>query len=492
MDAVASARDWRGVLQIPGGRRLWAWLAALAALEVWIAYAASASPLAFVLAVLFAAALASSFASTLAGLVLIILFQIRILQGSVGIGLDEIAYASLFLATFAGWALRDGPTELGRRILASPLGRAILLFLGVCLASLVTTVVFGWSPLWWFRDFVAFSYMLLFFPIAATLTTRRASIAIAAALLAVVLFHGILSIVWYAQAIATTKAAWQLEWQRAPLHEVFAMTAVVGGLALFLAARTVRAAAASVLLSLPGLAALVVSQTRGYWLATALAGLVVVALSRGRRLRVVWFAGIVLALVLAAGFAALGGKFVGVITSTAGRFSTITSPLRAVSVQERVAETDAVLSLIPGSPVVGHGLGAEVSYMSPIVHRVLTRTYLHNAYLYILYKVGLVGLAVFAAFYARALRRVWLSVRRPGDATSGAAMVAGFALLLAFLPLSLTSPQYYDKSSALVIALILGAAEAIGQSAAARARGGVADARGGLSAAGRADAQTGQ
>ena len=40
-------------------------------------------------------------------------------------------------------------------------------------------------------------------------------------------------------------------------------------------------------------------------------------------------------------------------------------------------------------------------------------------------------------------------------------MTAGFALLVAFVPLSLTSPQYYDKSSILVIVLILGAAEAV-------------------------------
>ena len=99
--------------------------------------------------------------------------------------------------------------------------------------------------------------------------------------------------------------------------------------------------------------------------------------------------------------------------------------------------------------------------MSPIAHRVLTRTYTHNAYLYMLYKLGIVGLAAFAAFYWRALRRVWLSMRASAEG-SGArtAMVAGLALLVSFLPLSLTSPQYYDKSSVLIISLILGAAEA--------------------------------
>lgn len=473
MDAVATDREWRLGTSPPRGARLAAAMAALVAAQVWLAHVAAQDIAAFFIVLAFGVSLVVSFRSTLSGLCLIILFQIRILQGSETIGPDEVAYALLFGATLTGWLLREGPTELGRQVLSSPLGRGILLFLGVCLASVATTVVFGWSPLWWFRDFVAFSTMLLFFPIAATLTSRRGAILVTAALLVVILFHSVLAVAWYAEAIATTKALWQLEWQRAPLHEVFAMTAVVAGLAGFLFTRSAKALAASVLLTLPGVAALVVSQTRGYWLATALAAGAVVLMARGRRVRALWFAAIVVALIAAVGFAALGGKFVGVVMSMAGRLSTISSPLRALSVQERVAETRAVLALIPGSPIIGHGLGAEVSYMSPVAHRVLTRTYTHNAYLYMLYKLGIVGLGAFAAFYARALRRVWRSVRESGDGAARIAMTAGLALLLAFLPLSLTSPQYYDKSSALIIALILGAAEAAGQLALRRARAGV-------------------
>ncbi len=469
MDAVAAGRQWLWSAS-PRGARLGAAAAALVAAQVWVAHAAAQNIVAFLLVLVFVVSLVASFRNTLAGLCIVILFQMRVLQGSEAIGLDEAAYALLFAATVTGWFLREGPTELGRRILSSSLGRGVLLFLAVCLASVVTTVLFGWSPLWWFRDFVAFSYMLLFFPIAAALTSRRGAILVAAALLVVILFHSVLAVAWYAEAIATTKAIWQLEWQRAPLHEVFSMAAVVAGLAGFLLARSARAMIAWVLLALPGVAALAVSQTRGYWLAAALAAGVVVLVSRGRRVRALWFAAVVLALIAAAGTLAFGGKFVGVVTSMAGRLSTISSPLRALSVQERVAETRAVLALIPGSPIVGHGLGAEVSYMSPIAHRVLTRTYTHNAYLYLLYKLGIVGLGAFAAFYARALRRVWRSLRESVDVSARIAMTAGLALLLAFLPLSLTSPQYYDKSSVLVIALILGAAEAAGQLARARAR----------------------
>jgi O-antigen ligase len=447
-------------------------MAVLVAAQVWLAHVAALDPAAFLIALAFGVALVVSFRSTLSGLCLVILFQIRVLQSSETISLDEVAYALLFVATLIGWLLREGPTDLGRRILSGPLGRSILLFLGLCFVSIVVAALFGWSPLWWFRDFVAFSYMLLFFPIAAALTSRRGAIVVAVAFLILILFHSVLAVAWYAQAIATTRAYWQLEWQRAPLHEVFAMTAVVVGLTGFVLSRSARAMAAWVLLTLPGVAALAVSQTRGYWLATVLAAGAVVVMARGRRVRALWFAVIVSALIAAVAFATIGGKVIGVAMSMAQRLSSISSPLRSLSVQERVAEARSVLALIPGSPIFGHGLGARVSYTSPVDHRGITTIYTHNAYLYILYKLGIVGLGAFAAFYVRALRRTWRSLRDSGGGVSKIAMMAGLALLLAFLPLSLTSPQYYDKSSALIIALILGAAEAGGQLTHARARPG--------------------
>jgi hypothetical protein len=457
MDAVADGREW-----CPGAARpAWrfAGAAVLVSVQVWLSFAASIDPVAFVLALAFVVALALSFASTVAGLGLTILFQIRILQSTEQIGLDEAAYALLFAATLAGWVLREGATAAGRRVLSSPVGRAILVFFGVCIASIVPTVVFGWSPLWWFRNLVAFATLLLFFPVAGTLTSRPRCLVVVGAALVVIIFHSVLAVSWYAGAIATAKAFWQLEWQRAPLHEVLPMSAVVAGLAGFLLSRSARGAAGWLLLALPGVGALAASQTRGYWLATAVAAGVLTALARGRRLRALWFALVVVALVAAVGTAALGGKFVGVALSMGERASTISSPLRSLSMQERMAETRALLSLISHSPLVGQGLGAEVSYTSPVTHRAFTTTYAHNAYLYLLYKLGVVGLAAFAAFYARALASVWRSLRSSGG-QARVLLTAGFGLLVSFLPLSLTSPQYYDKSSVLIIALILGGAEA--------------------------------
>jgi O-antigen ligase len=438
------------------------------ALQAWLAYVGAGDPVAFFAGAIFLAALLVSFRSTLTGVAFTILYQMRVLQGTADVGLDELAYALIFFATVAGWFLRRGPSAAGRDILNSPVSRALLVFLGLAFLSVVVTLVTGGSAFLWFRDFVRFSYLLLFFPLADVLRSRRGAAVVSLSVAAVVLFYCGTSIWRYVSAITETKALWQIRHQRAALHEVFAMGALVVSFAVFLRARRRLVAGVAVGLAFLAAATLTASLTRGYWLATALAGIVVLVLSPGRRRRAAVFVVIMLLLVAAAGYAVFSSKFVGVLVTLAGRASTIAAPMRALSVKERLAETHELVKLVLSNPVVGRGLGAEVAYMSPLKHRLITTPYGHNAYLFMLHKLGVVGLAVYLVLYTRGMRRVWRAARTAAGDIERSVMVAGFALLLAFLPLSVTSPQFYGKSSALVIALLLGAAEALAQ----RARGG--------------------
>jgi O-antigen ligase len=435
----------------------------LAAIQILVVVAGSRDSVAFLAALVFAVACIISFFSTAAGLALIILFPLRVLRGTTEISLEELAYAGLFFSTMAGWFLRHAPTEAGRRILRSPLGRSILLFIAVCFLSLITNILFEGSPLWWFRDFVRFSYLLLFFPVAGTALTKRGVGILVASLLIVIAVHGVLTIRSYGAAIASTTAMWQLRYQRVALHEVFSMATLVAAFAIFLRAKSKLVLAFVVVLSLVSVTSLVVSLTRGYWLATALALGITVWVLKGRPSRVLGFALVVLVLVGVGGYLVFSARFAGVVASTVERFHSISAPLRALSIQERMAETRAVMKNIAASPIVGRGLGAYVSYMSPIAHRVISRTYSHNAYLFIWFKLGIVGLAAFLVFYLRGIRRVWRSMLESTGPYTKAIMAAGFALLVSFLPLSVTSPQYYGKSSALIIALTLGAAQAIAE-----------------------------
>ncbi len=432
----------------------------LVILQVSVSVFAAGQPLAFAAGVLFLLALVLSFRSTLTGLVLIILSQFYVLRGTADISAGELAYAGLFLSTLLGWILREGRTVEGRRLLRSPVGVSLLAFLAICVFSIAFVILYGGSPLWWMRDLVRFSYLLLFFPIAGAVKSRRDAGVVLASLLAVILYHGILTITWYAEAVASTEALWQLRYQRVALHEIFAMATLVASFGVFLRVRTRAVQVAALGMGLVGLIALGVSFTRGYWMAAVLACAIVAVMMRGPARRVVAFPLVLLTVVISGGVVVFSAKFLGILVSMADRLSTISSPLRVLSVQERMAETRAALALVWESPVFGRGLGAHVSYMSPLKHHVTTGSFLHNAYLFIWLKLGIVGLVSFLAFYFQGLRMTIRAAAKANSPLVHVLLVSGAAILIVAIPLSLTSPQFYDKSSALVLALVLGLAHA--------------------------------
>jgi len=432
----------------------------LVVLQVGVAVLAAGRPLASAAGALFLLALVLPFRSTLIGLVLIILSQLYVLQGTADISVGELAYAALFLSTLLGWVLREGRTVEGRQLLRSPVGVSLLAFLAFCVFSIAFVILYGGSPLWWMRDLVRFSYLLLFFPIAGAVKSRRDAWVVLGCLLAVIVYHGALTITWYAQAVSSTRALWQLQYQRVALHEIFAMATLVASFGVFLRARTRAVQVAALGMGLVGLIALGVSFTRGYWMAAVLACAIVAVMMRGPARRVVVFSLILLTIIISGGVAVFSARFLGILISMADRLSTISSPLQVLSVQERMAETRAALALIWASPVFGRGLGAHVSYMSPVKHYVITRPFLHNAYLFIWLKLGIVGLASFLIFYFRGLRMTIRAAAKVDSPLVQALLVSGAAILIVAVPLSLTSPQFYDKSSALVLALVLGLAHA--------------------------------
>jgi len=435
-------------------------LAALVAIQVWAAVLVASDPLVFLAGLLFLVALVLSFRWTVTGLVLVILSQLYVLKGTAEISVGELAYAALFVVTLAGWAVRQAGTEAGKRLVRSPAGASLIVFMGLCVLSIVLVVVYGTSPLWWLRDLVRFSYLLLFFPIAGAARTRRDAIVILASLLAVILYHAGLTITWYAQAIHSTTALWQLSNQRVAIHEIFAMATLVASYAVFLRSQSRWAMLAALFMAFIGLTALGVSFTRGYWVAAVFACTIVTFMSKGPVHRVATFSVLILSGVVAGGVAVFSTKFFGIVAFMAERASTVSSPLQALSVQERIAETRSVLEMLRTSPILGRGLGVEVSYMSPVKHFVISRPFLHNAYLFIWLKLGLVGLVAFLVFYFRGLRMTVLAARRASTPVIRGLFIAGAAILVSAIPLSFTSPQFYDKSSALVLALILGLAHA--------------------------------
>jgi O-antigen ligase len=122
-------------------------------------------------------------------------------------------------------------------------------------------------------------------------------------------------------------------------------------------------------------------------------------------------------------------------------------------VTNRLAESRAVWDLIGKNPIAGAGLGSEISFYHLLRQSTQHTYYMHNAYLYLWYKFGLVGLVVFLTAYLLKIKAgiAWLT--NCGSDTRRAFVMAAVAILIAMLQITITSPQFYARDSILIITL---------------------------------------
>jgi len=101
----------------------------------------------------------------------------------------------------------------------------------------------------------------------------------------------------------------------------------------------------------------------------------------------------------------------------------------------RLWEYGRVLGLIQGSPFVGHGVGYSFTLKDPFTDRVTSQWGVHQNFLLVWLKQGLIGLAVFVWMLAAAIRLGVREARRRADPLESAwfgAMAAATAFLIVF------------------------------------------------------------
>jgi O-antigen ligase len=135
------------------------------------------------------------------------------------------------------------------------------------------------------------------------------------------------------------------------------------------------------------------------------------------------------------------------------RFFTSALALEDKSVANRVAESEVVWKLISGNPIAGAGLGSEISYFHLLRQSTQHTYYMHNAYLYLWFKLGLIGLVVFLTAFVSKIKAGYTWLKTCGDDTRRVPVMAAVAILVAMMEITITSPQFYARDSILIIVL---------------------------------------
>jgi O-antigen ligase len=201
--------------------------------------------------------------------------------------------------------------------------------------------------------------------------------------------------------------------------------------------------------------ALALTFSRGFWLGALLGIGVLWLLSEGHSRK-----RLVVAAVVVSGLATLlvwifAGRLASFIfEALTNRFLSSGSGLEDLSVAERVAESKDAIRAILQSPLVGHGYGATYVHYNTLEKVTVNWFYAHNAYLFVLFKVGLIGFLGFFTFYIMLIRKGWSSIKnRWGTIIDTEFIRASVAVLIGYLFIATNSGIFIDKAAVLVITM---------------------------------------
>lgn len=335
-------------------------------------------------------------------------------------------------------------------------------FFSLCIFSILITWTNGFELSRWAREMLMYVGYLIYFPVREIIRKKKDLWVILIPFLLLAAVIAARNIIQYQTGATAARYLWEIFAARKAAQEPLFMMTIVAGVAYFLHVnrwewKAILAAKVAVFS-----VALVLTFSRGYWLGTLIALAVMFFLLDTEKKRSLLLYSIVLMLisvgVLYLFLSNLAEFVLKMVTARLIRASTV---IFDPALKNRIMEAQALVDEIMKSPIVGHGLGATFSFFDTILRTTNVSDYAHNAYLYLWFKLGILGLVTFLGAYFLKLRDGYRAYRNAVDPSIRALLVSILSSLVAMLFVTVTSPQFYARDSILIIALGWGIFDAV-------------------------------
>jgi O-antigen ligase len=368
---------------------------------------------------------------------------VLVLRPQDGLAIGDLIFLAYYLAFLARW-FTPRIMEWKRHVIR-PEDVALLLFFAIVIASIPVSLVFGAQLSDLVAQLLALSVLSLFFPIRDVCTRYpHGHLVMTGALMAVVTFAALRNLAQYQEIVLSAQQAWQFTTARVWVNDSLMMTGSVMGMVMTLFARRMMHKVGFGLIFAASLVALVMTQSRGFWVAF-LVGAVVIFLMVDRRRKVqVLVAGALSAVAVGAVAALWLSEFLPLIVAgLTDRFGSLgTATTADISLVNRFVESRAVFTKILLNPVVGYGIGVPFSFYDITWDATMTGTFIHSGYLSLWYRFGIFGLVFVLFFWATA---AWNGLRTfRGSVNSLSLRACGLAtaaVLIAYiLPAQTSNP----------------------------------------------------
>ncbi len=378
-----------------------------------------------------------------------------------GFQLREIVYGLYLYAVLFHWyATRLLVTRV--RFVHTAEDRALFVFLLLLPLTLPLTVIFGGSLTGAASEIFSLSLLALYFPLKETVSEHRHGPRI---LVATVICIGVLvagrNLLEFRQQLSGATQAWQVATGRVVTNDNLLMVTSVFSLTLLLFARRWLSFAVRLGLFLLCFAGLILTQSRGYWMAFLLGTCVLFVLAGARvRKRMLWLGVVGLAALTGIGFLFFGAYMDLLVGGLAQRFVSVGSAITSdISLVNRFREARTVMGHVVQNPILGYGMGVSY-YFYDIAHQSTDFDALvHNGYVGLWFKFGLWGLGLVLFFWARTIvRGVQAFLMQDGSSWMRICGLAAAASLVAFTLSTITSNPFFLKDSLFIFSLAAGIA----------------------------------
>ncbi len=395
--------------------------------------------------------------SPLVRLVGVLLLQVTQLGGEAGLSALEVVAGLALVGYLAHWYTMA--LASGRPVVRTLFDVAAVTWGTVGFAAAAALgLLFGPDPYDFRADVLVTIPFLFYLPVKELCAEDdRAGLAIGAVLCVFGLVATVQNALLFRGAVVGADALYEIADARFNVGE----TSITAGLLIALAhaalaPRRLRAlgwiAVAGVLL-----VGLLVTKSRGFWIAATfgILAMAVVAPGRGRR-RIVGYGTLGVLAVGAVAFLLFRDQLSLVALGVLDRFISIGSASTDISLVNRFAESAGVWKMIRINPILGYGWGVQATHYSIIAQGTTHWAFFHNGYLALWFKTGLWGLGLMMTVWVgAAVRAAWATRRRGLPIGLRASALGAGATLAAFTPVAASSNPFSVLDQMLVVTLAM-------------------------------------
>ena len=386
-----------------------------------------------------------------------------------GFQVVEILYAGYLYALLGLWFIRHRLIDR-QPVITSRADGALTVFLAMLPVTLLMTFVFEGDFRVAASELISLSMLLIFYPVRHTVAHhKRGPQIILITVVTLGALVAIVNLIEYAGDLSNAWATVQIAGSRVVVNDCLLLTGALASLTLLVYARKVWVALFYLGTFALAFAGLIVTQTRGYWLAFILGFAALLYLMNAKqRARTLIGCAVASGIIFGIAYVMIGPFLFVVMGGIIERFSSLGTALtQDLSLINRFRESWAVLGHIAWNPLIGYGPGVPYEFWDIVHQTTHIDTFVHNGYIGLWYKYGLWGLGLVMYFWLSTVRRGIGAFRTAGAAIwTRLAGISGALPMIAVLVATLTANPFYLKNYLFIIGVSAGMAAG----AAARAK----------------------